>query len=288
MGGGGSVRSMEFRDANNNGIDDRDEQGIMPPAAPNQAALPPAPTRRSVQAGSIPGMRQTSRNNYSYSPFKAAPNAPMIPEAPGEFSEQPTVGAEAAPADYESVQGFADQAYEQARTRIDPMQEQAGRRMEQDLINKGIDPSSDQGKAMLTQQNQNFSDQDNAATFGALQFGQGIQQQMFGQDFQNVQHAGNMQLGNRAADNTRYGIDKQYSLGMGNLDVNRQGQDFGQMMGLEGNQFRNRAYNDSRSDYQDALTMSLMGMTPVPGYGGYDPSGLAGTQINNSSGGGFF
>ena len=39
------------------------------------------------------------------------------------------------------------------------------------LVNKGIDPSSPQGMAMLEQQNNNFTDQNNAATVGALQFG---------------------------------------------------------------------------------------------------------------------
>jgi len=142
-------------------------------------------------------------------------------------------------ADYQGVQGFADQAYEQARRNLDPQQEQQRRRMEQDLINKGIDPSSEQGMAMLDQQTRNFTDQDTSAMFGALGFGQGIQNQTF-----------------------------QQSLAW-------QGQDFNQMMGLEGLQFRDRQYGDSRSDYQDALTMALLGMTPIPGAGQYSPGQYA-------------
>jgi hypothetical protein len=263
------------------------------------------------------------------------------------------------------VQGFADQAYQQARRNIDPIQEQQGRRMEQDLVNKGIDPSSAQGKAMLDQQNRNFADQDSAASFGALQFGQGVQKQMFDQSMQNTVQAGNMQqaawnrdvatrgqdvnreLGIRGQDVQRDlgmgglnvqrelglgGMGLQRDLGMGGLDVQRelghlnvgaqrdlgfgglnvqrelglggqqvqrdlgmgglnlqqQQQDWAQMMGLEGVDFRNRAYNDNQDKYYDQLTMSLMGMMPIPGTVGYDPTDLARQQIVSSGGGGFF
>jgi len=266
-----------------------------------------------------------------------------------QFGGQGTVGAQAGPGQYDEVQGFADQAYQQARRNIDPQQEQARRRMEQDLVNKGIDPTSAQGMGMLDQQSRNFSDQDQAANFGALQFGQGIQQQMFGQAMQNTQQAGNMQqalwgtqtaqrgqdmnrystdvaartaemgqgiqkygmdiqgqiaqgqqglqrygmdVGARTAqgaqDVQRYGMDQQFNLGRGNLDLQRQGQDFGQMMGLEGVEFRNRAYNDKQNQYYDQLTMAMMGQTPVPGVIGYDPSSLAGTMYGSTGGGGFF
>ncbi len=155
------------------------------------------------------------------------------------------------------------------------MQEQQSRRMEQDLINKGIDPSSEQGMAMLDQQNRNFADQDNSANFAALQFGQGIQDQMFNQNMANTVQAGNMQQ-------AKWG----YDINRGNQSILQQGQDFNQMIGLEGIDFRNRAYNDNQDKYYDQLTMALMGQTPIPGYGGYDPTGLAGQQIAGSSGGG--
>jgi hypothetical protein len=237
----------------------------MPPPAPGQGGGPTSP----------------------FAPVQGV-QPPMPPEMAGD-----TQYARARPADYQSVQGFADQANQQARRNIDPMQEQQSRRMSQDLINKGIDPSSEQGMAMLDQQNRNFTDQDQSALFNALQFGQGIQQQAFGQSATNAQMGNQMtqagwqrDLANRGMDVQQYGMDQQYGLGMGQLDTLRQGQDFNQMIGLEGVDFRNRAYGDQRSDYQDALTMSLMGMTPIPGVIGYDPSGLAGTQIGASQGGG--
>ena len=159
----------------------------------------------------------------------------------------------------------------------------------------------------------------NAASFGALQFGQGVQYQMSKQQLANQGLAANMQnnlwnyelggnqqelqrylgdqqnqlgrylgdqsnalsrsgmdlqrygmdqnfnLGKGQQDLSRYGMDMGNQLAQGQLDMNRQGQNFNQMMGLEGVDFRNRAYNDSRGDYRDQLTMAMMGQTPVPG-----------------------
>ena len=313
--------------------------GIQPAPAPGEAAaLPPPPPPGQHTGGTSPfapvqGMRPPTGPAGVEGPEFGDPRVRAPGQAdigPGtEFGGQTTMNAQAGPADYQGVQGFADQAYTQARRNLDPQQEQMTRRMSQDLVNKGIDPSSPQGKAMLDQQNRNISDQNSKASFDALRFGQGMQQQMFGQDMARTQQAGQMQqakwqadlgrsgqdiqryqgdqqfelgkmgqdlqrygmdqqydLGQSGQDLQRYGMESQFNLGMGNLDMRRQGQDFNQMLGLEGVDFRNRRYNDSRSDYQDQLTMALMGGTPVPGAANFDPSGLAGTQIGNSAGGG--
>jgi hypothetical protein len=217
------------------------------------------------------------------------------------FGGQGTTGAQAGAADYAGVQGFADKAYEQARRNIDPMQEQQGRRMEQDLINKGIDPSSAQGKAMLDQQNRNFADQNNSAAFGALQFGQGIQNQMFGQNLANTQQAGDMQkaswqnqqnqqnvygqkYGNElnagvgwgniganyaANDTNRYLGDQKYALGQGNLEVGRQQQDFNELMGYDAMDYRNQAYNNRNQQWQREMDQALLTGNPPPYGGGY-------------------
>lgn len=246
-------------------------QPVPGPQPPIDVALAPPPGGGGIMPPPPPG----SIGAAAPPPGAKYPTRTAPPAGGGQFSGQRTVGAEAGPADYQGVQGFADQAYQQARRNIDPMQEQARRRTEQDLINKGVDPSSPQGRAMLDQQARNFADQDNAATFGALQFGQGIQQQMFDQAYQNTVQAGNMQQ-------AKWG----YDINRGNQNLLQQNQDFNQMLGLEGIDFRNRAYNDKQDQYYDQLTLSLMGQTPIPGYGGYDPTGLAGQQIAGSSGGG--
>jgi hypothetical protein len=284
--------------------------GIGPPGqggAPGMA-LPPAPGQGGGPTSPFAPVGSTAPATPPQ-----APPGPMDAQlgAGTRFGGQTTVNAQAGPADYQGVQGFADQALEQSRRYLDPQQEQQNRRMQQDLINKGIDPMSEQGRGMLDQMGRQQADQNSKAAFDALQFGQGIQQQMFGQDMARTQQAGQMQqalwqaqlgksgqdlqrygmnqqfeLGKSGQDLQRYGMDQQYGLGMGQLDMARQGQDFNQMLGLEGLQFRDRVYGDKRSDYQDALTMSLLGMTPVPGSAQFDPSGLAGTMMGNSAGGG--
>ena len=282
----------------------------QPTNLPNVQAMPPAPPLAGGQAmgpnAPFTGVPPT--------PGAMPPTAPPSPMAANlgagtQFGGVGTVGAQAGPADYAGVQGFADQAYQQARRNIDPQQEQARRRTSQDLMNKGIDPSSEQGMAMLDQQSRNFSDQDNAANFQALQFGQGIQQQMFGQDMANTQQAGNMQqalwqaqLGQSGQDIQQYGMDQQFNLGqsgqdlqrhmgdqtfqlgMGNLDMNRQGQSFNQMMGMDAAQFRNMQFNRQGEQYQDALTMSLMGQTPIPGVQPSNPAGIAGGMLQDNPG----
>jgi hypothetical protein len=281
----------------------------LPPQTGGGDPLPPPPTAMSPAPG-------------PYSPFGNNPQQVTPPNLqdfmnkgvgawsginPAEknfYGGQQIAGADPSQADYASVQGYADQAYQQARRNLDPIQQQQSRRMEQDLINKGIDPTSAQGKGMLDQMQRQQADQNAAASFGALQFGQGIQNQMAQQEQQKAQLAGQMQqglwnqqlgasgqglqyalgqmqnqLGLAGLQNQQYGMNLQNQLGLGQLDLARQGQDFGQMMGLEGLQFRNRQYGDQQQQYQDQLTMALLGMTPIPGVTPIDPSGAFGDTL---------
>ncbi len=231
------------------------------------------------------------------------------------YGGQQIAGATPSQADYGSVQGYADQAYAQARRRIDPQQEQAGRRMEQDLINKGIDPSSEQGKAMLDQQNRNFADQNNAATFGALQFGQGIQNQMSQQELANQQIASSMQqamwgqnLGQRGLDithelglgkqdidrygidassqlgmaglqNQQYGMDQQFQLGMGQLDYQRGMGEHQQMMDFANWDLGVDQYNQQNQMIQDSLYNQQYGNVPIPGFSAVNPYSPGNTML---------
>jgi hypothetical protein len=128
--------------------------------------------------------------------------APRAPDAPGweqaQFSEQNQYGgqdmfADPSQADYQSVQGYADQAYDQAMKRMEPQHAEQNRRLQQELINKGIDPNSAQGMQMADNLARQQADQMNSATFNALQFGQGIQNQMFGQEQAQADRAAAMQ-----------------------------------------------------------------------------------------------
>ena len=276
--------------------------GTMPPGTPG---MPPPPQNNPNQTAMNPG--QPGNSQFGNNPMGVMPpdngldrgaGSEFNPTEKNYYGGQKIAGADPSQADYGSVQGYADQAYDQARTRIDPMQEQAGRRMEQDLINKGIDPSSEQGKAMLTQQNQNFSDQDNAATFGALQFGQGIQNQMAGQEQQKAALGGDMQkalwqnqlggkglevqegLGYANADNARYGMDQGFQLGMGNLDLNQNQAEHGQTMDYLGYDMNVNQFNQNQQMMQDALYNQQYSGVPVPGMNQTNPYAPADTMLS--------
>jgi hypothetical protein len=272
--------------------DPRLQLGRSNPDGSYGGGMPQPPQRGGMGQspwGKMPPVRPPNQSQ------NGAVNARWQPQRYGQgtqFGGQNTTGAQAGAADYQGVQGFADQAYEQARRRIDPMQEQAGRRMEQELINKGIDPSSAQGMAMLDQQNRNFADQDNSATFGALQFGQGIQDQMFNQSFANTKQAGDMQqgmwgnernnqniygqkygdelranVGFGANDVNRYGMDQRYNLGLGDLELGRQRQDFNETLGYDNIDYRNNLFNQNQQNWKDTFSANLMGANMSP-YGG--------------------
>jgi len=202
------------------------------------------------------------------------------------------------------VQGFADDAYANSRRYLDPAQGQDRRRFEQDLINKGIDPMSDMGRQMSDRMSMQHGDQNTAAAFESLGFGQGVQSQMFGQDFQNRQLAGDMmkaQWGTEGAQmedaTRRYGLDQNYDLGMdrnaldrygmdqnfginsGMLDLNRQKQDYAEMMGYEGLDFRDAQFNEGNDRYWNSLALSMIPGANIPG--GTSPPGIDPGQQGN-------
>jgi hypothetical protein len=158
------------------------------------------------------------------------------------------------PADYQAVQQYSDQAYGNSRRYLDPQQAQQDRRLEQEMINKGIDPNSDMARQMQTQQGMQQNDQNNASAYSSMQFGQNIQNQM-----------------------------AQQAATFGALDMNQQGQEFNQMMGLEGVDFRNRGYNDGLEQYNDQITMALLGMNPIPVGSNTNPYNPYNTQAGSGN-----
>lgn len=234
------------------------------------------------------------------------------PQEQNSYGGQQIAGARPGQADYQSVQDFSDQALQQARRYLDPQQASQNRRLEQELINKGVDPNSDAGKEMASQLAMQQTDANNAASFGALQFGQGIQNQMNQQEQQRAQLAGQMQQGLWGAQgaagglgNQRYlgelgnmlgwrGQDIQQQLGLGGLanqwgqammgnqlgwgqlDMQQQGQDWNQMMGMMDWQRQGDWYDDN-------LFRSLLGGTGL-GQGGPSSgmaSGIYGSAAEN-------
>ena len=240
------------------------------------------------------------------------------PQDSNFYGGQQIAGAQPGQADYQSVQQYSDAAHENAMRYLQPQIDQQNRGMEQQLINKGVDPNSEQGRQMMAQMGRQQADARNAAAFGSMQFGQGIQNQMAAQEQAKAQLAGQMRLGQwgqetaRSGQNLqkylgdqnfalgsaglqnqynlgrsgqdlqRYGMDLSNQLGQGQLDLSRQGQDFNQMMGLEGMDFRNRQYGDQQQQYQDQLIMAMMGMTPIPGVAQISPQGAYNTGVQSA------
>lgn len=287
--------------------------GQVPPPPPQTGGGDPLPNPPPTAMSPAPGQYSQWGNN----PQQVTPPnlqdwmtggvgdwSGINPQEKNFYGGQQIAGADPSQADYGSVQGYADQAYQQARRNLDPIQEQQSRRMEQDLINKGVDPTSAQGKGMLDQMQRQQADQNAAASFGALQFGQGIQNQMAQQEQQKAQLAGQMQqglwgqqlgasgqglqyalgqmqnqLGMAGLQNQQYGMNLQHQLGMGGLDYQRGMGEHQQMMDLLGYDMNVNQMNQQNQLMQDALWNQMYGATPIPGMGSTNPYGIANTML---------
>jgi hypothetical protein len=261
------------------------------------------------------------------------------PTEVNQYGGQQIAGAKPSAADYGSVQTYADAAMANANRYLDPEIKAQQLRFNQDLVNKGIDPQSDMGRQMSDNMARQQADAKSGAAFGALGFGQGIQNQMATQGLNQQQLAGDMQkalwqnqlgasgqrldytlgkagiksneaianaqnalgrqgqtnqynlgmaglqndyaLGAGQLGNQRYGMDQDYGLGLGSQDIMRQGQNFDQMLGLEGIDYRNRVFNEGQQRYQDTLSQALMGFDRAPGASQVDLGGFAQGQLAN-------
>ena len=183
------------------------QQGQYSPFAPTQGPqpMPPPPTQRQA-----PQQQQM-----------------MLPPPTGgaSYGGVSTVNPQAGPADYAGVQQFSDAAHQEAMRYLGPQIVSDNQRMAQTLINQGVDPNSEKGRLMMDQLARQQADARNAASFGAMQFGQGIQNQMFGQDLSRSQLASGMQQAKWSDATNRYGIDKQFSLGQEGLSMDKYGMD---------------------------------------------------------------
>jgi hypothetical protein len=169
------------------------------------------------------GMPPTQDYPYGGNPNQAGGNNPASPWATMPPNQ----------ANYDQMQQFGDQAYDYSRRYVDPQQEQDQRRINQEMVNRGVDPQSQQGQEMMDQMSMRHGDQNDASAFGAMQFGQGIQNQMFGQQ-----------------------------LGWGGLELGRQQQDFSELMGYDSIDYRNNQYNELNNRWDQKLAMSMAGLNP--------------------------
>lgn len=266
--------------------------GGMPPQSPNMpdGQLPgygqipgqtPIPWD-TVNIPGTPGMTPTAPQlgeNNPYSPWKpltpppmpvdskipGAPGLPRMPGAPGynpygdgtQFGGVSTINPNANPADYDSVRGFANSAYDQSMRNLQPQMDQQNRRFDQTLINQGIDPNSKAGQDARAQMDRGQNDLRSKATFDALAFGQGIQNQMFGQDLSRSQLASGMQMGewgNNTAMNNLLGNTYGNQLGFLGQQGGNMANMYGAQLGLQGN-MNNNATSRYNSQLQHSLGM---------------------------------
>ena len=235
--------------------------GMAPPPGTTGAVPPPGtPPITGGMAPPASPLTSAMMNPYNPTEFEGGQGVG------GVSAVNPTAGA----MDYNSLNPFIDASYNQAMTRLNPAFEQQNDRFEQGMVNRGIGVGSE---AYNEAQQQIGFGQDDArqnAAFNAMGFGAGIQDQMFGQDATRSGLANSLlqaQWGNelgwgglnergRQFDNT-FGEGARQFNDMSNRAWDNQG--FGQMMGLEGIDFRNQSYNDYRSDYGNSLLMAMLG-----------------------------
>jgi len=232
-------------------------QAGMPPPIPPTG--PTSPTRPSGAMNPGPGQFSPFGNNPQPVPGPARPNLGMgelqngtaqqagqtgqwngfDPTEKNTYGPQQIAGSRPDQADYGSVQQYADDALANANRYLDPQMAQQDRRLQQEMINKGIDPNSPQGQEMQKMKGMQQADARNAAAFNSLGFGQGIQNQMAQQDLSRSGIAANMQqalwnaqLGASGQDLQRYGIDQQ--TGLANAQMGNQMQIANMQNALQG------------------------------------------------------
>jgi len=194
-----------------------------------------------------------------------------------------------------AFQNYQDAAYNQAQRTIAPQQEMQQKKFEQTMINKGLTPGSKAYNLAQAQMQRGQNDQNNAATFGSMQFGQQAQGQAFGQDYQNRSLAQNQNQFGRSLDQAQNQFGRslgeqgrQFDVGMSQRESEfgrnfgmaedqfgfQQGQaDFSNLLGM-GNlalQYGNFANQGTMSDYN--MAQGQLGSAPNSGVFGIDTQG---------------
>ena len=242
-------------------------------------------TDTSRQTGAAPGMNAPASPLANAMVPRGGAIEPRMTQGGGSGGSSiggvSAVNPKAGAMDYGSLDPFIDSAYNTAMTRLEPQMEQQRDRFDQAMINRGIPVGGDAYNEALQQMDANQNDARQSAMFNAMGFGTDIQSQMFGQDATRSQLANALLQSKWGTDLGYAGLDeqgRQFDAGLGEgqrqydynlLEKQRQfddmssrgwdAQTFGQMMGLEGVDFRNRQYNDYRSDYGDSLLMAMLG-----------------------------
>lgn len=230
-----------------------------PPGAPPFQPLPPAEIGKgrisSPAAAGQPGAPQKGQF------------APLDINPVNQYGGQQIAGADPRLGDYQSVHNYADQAYANAARYLEPAMEQQSDRLNQEIINKGVDPNSDMGRAMKDDLARRQNDAQNSAAFSALGFGQGIQNQMFGQELQKSQLAGDMQkalwqsqLGASGQELQKYVADQNFELGQSGQALERYGIDTNAAIATAANELQKYGIDQQTAVQMAAQQVQQYGM----------------------------
>lgn len=181
----------------------------------------------------------------------------------GEFAETPVVRL--SPAQLESARAIEDAMYSRQTRLLDQQWQQRQSQMEQQLVNRGIDPNSEAGRTMRQQFETARSDAYSDARNQAVQAGTAEQQRLFGNqatydDFRNRMLLGQMganaqiHSANSSAGAALAASQAQQALGQAQLDWTRQ---------LGQNTF---AANQQQQQFENDMRMREMFMREMGGY----------------------
>jgi hypothetical protein len=170
-----------------------------------------------------------------------------------------------------SMQKYQDAAYDHAMRSLQPSMDQQNRKFHQQLVNQGIDPNSAAGRNAADQLARNQNDARQSALFQAMQFGQGAQQQAFGQGLGVANLAQQQdQFGRNLSQNDRHfqqnlGWQKD-SFAQNRQDANtdRAMNMLSQALGMDYNIWQgNNAAADQRFNARQAVAGSIPGWNPA-------------------------
>lgn len=210
------------------------------------------------------------QNGYSNTPY----NPSNSPGGSGNTSRQGQtswggvsgVNPQAGDMDYDQINEFSDAAYENARRWMDPQLQRENERFQQELINKGIDPYSEQGRKAMQQLKASQNDMQSTQQFNAMKFGTDIQDQMFNQDLGRSELANALigkdwdltEMGRQFNDTLgQRGHEFDVTAGMKSNQMN-----FDQMMDLEGLDYRDYWTGVEQERYNDDLAFRFADMAP--------------------------
>jgi hypothetical protein len=136
------------------------------------SVLPPPPPESAFDVG------QSAQQNNAFDVYNVGQSQGFTETGIGDVS---AYDVNAQGMNYGEVQDFTDQAYAEAMRNLEPQMEAERQRLEQELINKGIDPYSDAGQKEMAALERSQNDQMSKAAYDAMAFGAQMQEQMFGQ-----------------------------------------------------------------------------------------------------------